>query len=159
MSNVGKEINLGIKLSKGDGKLTYESTDENVVKVSDGKLTVVGAGTCNIVVKAAETDAYKETEQTIAVKIEKGQQTIKLPTSEIKKHLSDKPVKVEAQIEAPGDGNIEFITNENDVLSVTKDGMVTIHKTGTARIYAIATSTKAFNQEMIYAISTTIVNK
>lgn len=158
MSNVGKEINLGIKLSKGDGKLTYESTDENVVKVSDGKLTVVGAGTCNIVVKAAETDAYKETEQTIAVKIEKGQQTIKLPTSEIKKHLSDKPFKVEAQIEAPGDGNIEFITNENDVLSVTKDGMVTIHKTGTARIYAIATSTKDFNREISDAIVVTVVN-
>lgn len=157
MSNVGKEINLEIKLSKGDGKLTYESTDEKVVKVNDRKLTIVGAGTCNVVVKAAETKNYKETEQIIVVKIEKGKQTIKLPTSEITKDLSDKTFKVEAQIETPGDGKIEFITNETDVLSVTKDGMVTIHKTGTARIYAIATSTKDFNREISDAIVVTVV--
>ena len=50
-----------IKHAKGDGSVTYKSSDENVATVDEsGKVTIVGAGTATITATAAETGDYKD---------------------------------------------------------------------------------------------------
>ena len=107
-------------------------------------------------IKASETKEYKETEEKVTIKIDKGYQKIKVPVTSYKKYVSDKNFKLEAYVEAPGDGKVEFIANENDVVKVSKDGEVTILGPGTARVYAVATGTNDFNRDISDAIVITV---
>lgn len=158
MNDAGKEIALDATLTRGDGTLSYRSSNEKVAKVNGNKIIITGTGNCDIIVTSSETDKYKETTQAVKIEVEKGQQTIKLPVSTYKKLTTDVPFKLEAYVEAPGDGKIEFIANENDVLKVTRDGEVTILGEGTAQVYAIAKATDSFRREVSDAI-TVIVEK
>lgn len=49
-------------LTSGDGAITYQSSDENVVIAAPktGKITIKGVGTTTVTVKAAQTDNYSE---------------------------------------------------------------------------------------------------
>ena len=156
MNDSGKSFTIDAKITRGNGNLTYETTNEKIATVKDGKVTIVGRGKCNIVIKASETKEYKETEEKVTIKIDKGYQKIKVPVISYKKHVSDKNFKLEAYVEAPGDGKVEFIANENDVVKVSKDGEVTILGPGTARVYAVATGTNNFNRDISDAIVITV---
>ena len=156
MNDSGKSFTIDAKITRGNGNLTYETTNEKIATVKDGKVTIVGRGKCNIVIKASETKEYKETEEKVTIKIDKGYQKIKVPVTSYKKYVSDKNFKLEAYVEAPGDGKVEFIANENDVVKVSKDGEVTILGPGTARVYAVATGTNNFNRDISDAIVITV---
>lgn len=70
-----KAFKLNVKVKKGDGKLTYKSSDKKVVKVDGkGKVTIKGTGTAAITVKAEKTAKYnaKSVKITIKVKPAKG---------------------------------------------------------------------------------------
>lgn len=49
-------------LTSGDGAITYQSSDENVVIAAPktGKITIKGVGTATVTVRAAQTDNYSE---------------------------------------------------------------------------------------------------
>lgn len=49
-------------LTSGDGAITYQSSDENVVIAAPktGKITIKGVGTTTVTVRAAQTDNYSE---------------------------------------------------------------------------------------------------
>ena len=48
--------------NKGDGEITYESSDTSVATIdSEGNVTINKIGTCIITATASETDAYRET--------------------------------------------------------------------------------------------------
>jgi len=69
----GKSDKLDAKLEAGDGALTYETSDKNVVTVDkDGKLKAKAIGFAVITVTAAETEKYgqavKEVKVTVAPK-------------------------------------------------------------------------------------------
>ena len=56
-----KTVTNPIKHTKGDGSVTYKSSDENVATVDEsGTVTIVGAGTAIITATAAETGDYKD---------------------------------------------------------------------------------------------------
>ena len=56
-----KTVTNPINHTKGDGSVTYKSSDENVATVDEsGKVTIVGAGTATITATAAETGDYKD---------------------------------------------------------------------------------------------------
>lgn len=158
MNDAGKKIALDATLTRGNGTLSYRSTNEKVAKVDGNNIIITGTGNCDIIITASETDKYKETTQAVKIEVEKGQQKIKIPVSTYKKLTTDAPFKLEAYVEAPGDGKIEFIANENNVLKVTRDGEVTILGEGTTQVYAIAKATDSFRREVSDAI-TIIVEK
>lgn len=158
MNDAGKEIDLNATITRGDGNLSFKSTNEKVAKVNGNKIIITGTGKCDIVITASETEKYKETTQNVKIEVEKGQQVIKIPVSTYKKLTTDAPFQLEAFVESPGDGKIEFIANENDVLKVTRSGEVTILGEGTAQVYAIAKATDFFRREVSDAI-TVIVEK
>lgn len=61
--------------ASSDYTVTYASDDDAVAKVENGKVTIVGEGETNIVatIKPTDTNKYKETSATFAVKVEKKQ--------------------------------------------------------------------------------------
>ena len=62
-------------LTANDYTVTYTSKNDAVAKVENGKVTIVGEGETNIVatIKPTDTNKYKETSATFAVKVEKKQ--------------------------------------------------------------------------------------
>lgn len=64
--------------ASSDYTVTYASDNNAVAKVENGKVTIVGEGETNIVatIKPTDTNKYKETSATFAVKVEKKQTTV-----------------------------------------------------------------------------------
>ena len=62
-------------LTANDYTVTYTSKNDAVAKVENGKVTIVGEGETNIVatIKPTDTNKYKESSATFAVKVEKKQ--------------------------------------------------------------------------------------
>ena len=62
-------------LTANDYTVTYASNNDAVAKVENGKVSIVGEGETNIVatIKPTDTNKYKETSATFAVKVEKKQ--------------------------------------------------------------------------------------
>lgn len=71
-------------LTANDYTVTYASDNSAVAKVENGKVTIVGEGETNIVatIKPTDTNKYKETSATFAVKVEK-KQTPVTPTEDV----------------------------------------------------------------------------
>lgn len=65
-------------LTANDYTVTYTSKNDAVAKVENGKVTIVGEGETNIVatIKPTDTNKYKESSATFAVKVEKEQTTV-----------------------------------------------------------------------------------
>ena len=73
-----------ITLTAKDYTVTYASDNNAVAKVENGKVSFVGEGETNIVatIKPTDTNKYKETSATFAVKVEK-KQTPVTPTEDV----------------------------------------------------------------------------
>ena len=71
-------------LTANDYTVTYASNNDAVAKVENGKVCFVGEGETNIVatIKPTDTNKYKETSATFAVKVEK-KQTPVTPTEDV----------------------------------------------------------------------------
>lgn len=72
-------------LTASDYTVTYASDDDAVAKVENGKVSFVGEGETNIVatIKPTDTNKYKETSATFAVKVEKKQTPVTPTESEV----------------------------------------------------------------------------
>lgn len=66
-----KAFSIGAKLSKGNGKLTYKSSNTKIAKVSSkGKVTLTGkTGTVKITVTAASSNNYNKAAKTVTIKV------------------------------------------------------------------------------------------
>ncbi len=66
-----KAFKLGAKVTTGNGKLSFKSSDKKVATVSSttGKVTIKGTGACTITVTAAKTSTYKAKSVTITIKV------------------------------------------------------------------------------------------
>lgn len=88
-----KTVSLAATTS-GDGKLTYESSNPAVAKVSSsGVVTAVTPGSTKITVSAAETNNYKSATRTVTVTVKKGANTLKAKTKKAKLKASFKTLK------------------------------------------------------------------
>lgn len=149
MDDKDKNVDLGVQLTKGDGKLSYRSTNNKVATVNEkGIVTIQGGGTCNIVVTASETEQYKETTANVVVKVSKGQQTITVPQTNYTKYEGDEGFWLKASVDKPGDGKLTFIANDNSVVDVREDGYVTIVGTGKTTVYPVASTTASYQRSI-----------
>lgn len=70
--------------------------------------------------------------------------------------MADKKFKLAATVAKPGNGTISYITNNEDIITISKDGYITPKKTGTAKVYAIAAGTNEFEEAVSDSITLTI---
>ena len=176
---------LDVDLAEGDGALTFETSDENVVRVSSrGLVTVNGAGTATITVNAAETKAYYSAVFTITVTVK--QKTI-IPDPEPEKPTTEEPTTEDPTTEvikktqkftgtdsytktegdgafaldvdlAEGDGALTFVSSDDKVVKVSSRGLATVVGAGTAKITVNAAETTAY-YSATFTISVTVKSK
>lgn len=78
-------------LTANDYTVTYASDNNSVAKVENGKVSFVGEGETNIVatIKPTDTNKYKETSATFAVKVEKKQTPVTPTEGEVIYNFTD----------------------------------------------------------------------
>lgn len=117
--------------------LTYTSSNSAVATVDkNGKLTAVSAGTCTITCAAADNSKIKDT-CTVTVVVPVGQVKLKHSAASVEKGdtiaLGASATPVNATNKA-----VSFSSSDNSIAKVSKDGVVTGVKKGTATITATA---------------------
>ncbi len=156
MDHAGESLSLSARLKHGDGTLSFAADTSDVVKLSGSTAEVVGVGTCSLTVTASATPSFAETRRTVQIIVDRGTQCIELPKRQIIKPLGA-PFLLEAAL-SRGDGTLRFQTNDNPVLDVMPDGIVTPKSAGTAQIYVTAEATKLFKMQVSEPIEVTITD-
>lgn len=138
-----------------DGKITFSSSNESVVKVNaeTGQLTVVGAGTAIISVSGAETDyRLAPVTKTYTVYIEKATPVIAFPTAEINATYGE-TVPLNPLTVTWYEGTVTYASVNEEKAIVTADGVVTTLGAGDVTIKGIAPETSNFKRgEVTYML-------
>ena len=138
-----------------DGKITFSSSDESVVKVDPdtGVLTVVGAGTAIISVKGAETDyRLAPAVKTYTVYIEKATPGIAFPATEINAVYGE-TVPLNQLTVTWYEGTVTYASANEKKATVTAEGVVTTKGAGDVIIKGIAPETRNFKRgEVTYVL-------
>lgn len=115
----------------GDGILSFNSSNENVVAVDSksGLAKITGAGTVNITIEASETDNYKKAVKTICITVNKADPRLKLTKKSYRKTFGASPFNPGISAKA----NISYKTN-NSKVAIVRNGKIIIKSCGTAII-------------------------
>ena len=138
-----------------DGKITFSSSNEKVVKVNaeTGELTVVGAGTAIISVSGAETDyRLAPVTKTYTVYIEKATPVIAFPATEINAVYGE-TVPLNQLTVTWYEGTVTYASTNEKKATVTAEGVVTTKGAGDVIIKGIAPETSNFKRgEVTYML-------
>lgn len=148
MNSVGKRTRLNVNLTKGDGKLTYVSSDSGVVRMNGNEATIVGPGRCDVTVTAQKTARYAKSTRRIKILVAKGKQRIIIKKKRYRKTRKSKPFYLKAKVGKPGNGRLTFHLAKKGVVKVSPAGKVRILKKGTAKVYAKAGATAGFYEAL-----------
>lgn len=112
------------------GAISYESDNDKVIAVQDGKLTIKGVGTAAITVKAAGNSNYYPATKTVTVTVkDKAANAITGVSSSYTKKYGDKAFTLSAKAV----GTISYVSSAPEVVAVS-GGKVTIKGAGKAVI-------------------------
>lgn len=117
-----------------DKAVEWYSLDENIVTVTEGVITAVGAGTAKVIAKSAISDVQGE------IEIEVRQQVTGITLDITEKTINKDSSFILTATVLPQnayDKNVVWQTSDGEILTVT-DGTVTGIKTGTADIIAVS---------------------
>ena len=108
-----------------DGKITFKSSNENVVKVNaeTGELTVIGAGTATITVSGEETDYRLAPTTSYNVIIDKASPVFSFKTDSITVNEGDSLKLNELEIQMY-DGKVVYTSSDDSIATVNADGVV-----------------------------------
>lgn len=149
--------------AKAEGKLSYESDNEEVAVVSkSGKVHIIGEGTATITVKAEATDTKTEATKAITITVSKADETKGVTTApkadetkEVKsqsikcsstytKAYGDKAFALNAATD--GNGTLSYVSSNTKVATVDKNGKVSIKGIGTTTITVKAAATDNYKE-------------
>ena len=126
-----------------DGKITFSSSNESVVKVNaeTGQLTVVGAGTAIISVSGAETDyRLAPVTKTYTVWIDKATPVFSFEKAAVTANLGDAVPENKLNV-GLYDGEVQYTSSDETVATVSQDGVVTALAIGEVTITATGAET------------------
>ena len=131
---VNDEITTGASLTPAEaGNLVYTSSDEKVVKVENGVIKALAAGTATITVSYAGTDKYAAAQsKTIAVTVTKVPTEITVEKATLELKVGDE-VSTGASLTPAKAGSLVY-TSSNEKVAVVKDGKIKALAAGTATI-------------------------
>ena len=127
-----------------DGKITFSSSDESVVKVDPdtGVLTVVGAGTAIISVKGAETDyRLAPAVKTYTVYIEKATPAFSFAQANVTAVLGEAVPENKLTV-GLYDGEVQYASSDEAIATVDANGVVTTKAPGQVIITATGAETE-----------------
>ncbi len=125
-----------------DGKLTWSSSNEKVVKVNaeTGELTVVGAGTATITVSGAETD-YRLAPSSISYSVVIDKATPEFAFEQAEIESADGFVPQNKLSIGLYDGTVVYTSSDEEIATVDADGKVTAKQAGSVTIIATGAET------------------
>lgn len=127
-----------------DGKITFSSSDESVVKVDPdtGVLTVTGAGTAIISVKGAETDyRLAPAVKTYTVYIEKARPAFSFAKANVTAVLGEAVPENKLTV-GLYDGEVTYASSDEAIATVDANGVVTTKALGQVIITATGAETE-----------------
>lgn len=132
---------LGAKVTKGNGKLTYSTSNRKVIRYDSksGKFVIAGAGNAYIYIYAGETSAYAKTLVKIPVTVNKKSQKITTSRRSYTKYYGTGTFSLKAK--ASGGGKLTYRTSNSKVAAVSSKGTVTLKGYGKAIITIKAAKT------------------
>ena len=126
--------------ASAEGVLTYSSNNTSVADVSSaGVVSLKGFGSTVITITAAETDKYKTAVKKVNVTVNKPPQTI-LGADSFTKEFGCGPFGLGASAE----GALSYESSNNNIVTVSSSGVVTVKSAGTAVITVIAAETDKY---------------
>lgn len=126
--------------ASAEGTLTYSSNNTSVADVSSsGVVSLKGFGSTVITITAAETDKYKTAVKKVNVTVNKPPQTI-LGADSFAKEFGCGPFGLGASAE----GALSYESSNNNIVTVSSSGVVTVKSAGTAVITVIAAETDKY---------------
>ena len=150
--NVNGEADIGATLTPGDaGNLTYKSSDENIVKVEDGKIIALKEGNATITLSFKGDNKYATAEnKTINVTVSLNDASISVNNKTLDL-LIDGTFTIVATT-TPEGVNVTFVQDDSGVYIVDENGVVTALKNGTGSVLV------KVGGDGVYAENSTIVN-
>ena len=126
--------------ASAEGVLTYSSNNTSVADVSSaGVVSLKGFGSTVITITATETDKYKTAVKKVNVTVNKPPQTI-LGADSFTKEFGCGPFGLGASAE----GALSYESSNNNIVTVSSSGVVTVKSAGTAVITVIAAETDKY---------------
>ena len=123
-----------------EGALSYSSNNTSVADVSSaGVVSLKGFGSTVITITAAETDKYKTAVKKVNVTVNKPPQTI-LGADSFTREFGCGPFGLGASAE----GALSYESSNNNIVTVSSSGVVTVKSAGTAVITVIAAETDKY---------------
>lgn len=125
------KVSLGASLSKGNGKLSYKSSDTSVVSVDSSGNLVFGKasklGTAAITITAAKTGSFAKAVKTIKVTSIKGTPTLKYTAVQEHNH-DESPFSLGVTPTEPvalsmSSGNPKIVSIENDLIKINQNNI------------------------------------
>lgn len=132
-------------LAKGDGEISYKSSNEEVAKVIDkkGTLSINGIGTTVITIDVAGNSNYYAASTTVTVNVSKG--TPKINGTERYERIYGTASFVLDTKLIKGDGTISYKSSNSSAIEVDKStGKIKINKIGAVTITAYVAETDKF---------------
>ena len=135
---------LDIVLEKGNGPLSYASSNPKAAEVSGtGEVKITGAGSTTVTVTASETEQFKKCEYQVSIKVAKAAQRISGKSS-YSKAAGGGQFRLDAK-RMSGNGSLSYLSANRTVATVSNSGMVTIKKPGNTVITVTAAATANYN--------------
>lgn len=126
--------------ASAEGTLSYSSNNTSVADVSSsGVVSLKGFGSTVITITAAETDKYKTAVKKVNVTVNKPPQAI-LGADSFTKEFGCGPFGLGASAE----GALSYESSNNNIMTVSSSGVVTVKSAGTAVITVIAAETDKY---------------
>ena len=149
-----ESVGTGAALTPGDaGSLNYTSSNEDVVKVENGKIIAVGAGKATIIVSFTGNDNYAAAEsKNIAVTVTPLDASISVNKTKYELIVGD-----EADIVAnatPKGLVIDYATDDTNIVTIDKNGHITALSNGTALIFVSVGDNRIYDYEVVNVIVT-----
>lgn len=150
--NPGASAALNASCLSG-GALRYESSDESVATVgTDGSVTAVGCGTCEITVTSPETDTYAASVKKVSVQVVRKAQSL-TGTAAYGCSVGDAPFLLD--VAALGGAALSYESSDGAVAAVGSDGTVTITGAGACVITVTAAETAEY-QSGSFTVTVTV---
>ena len=142
-----------------DGKITFSSSNENVVKVDPdtGVLTVVGAGTATITVSGAETDYRLAPVTYYTVIIEKASPVFSFEKASVEAELGQAVPENKLTVQMY-DGTVQYTSSNDEIATVDANGVVTVKAVGEVTITALGPATSNCNEAVSSSYVLTITD-
>jgi len=132
---VNNQIQISPSGGDGDGEFTFSSNDESICTVdNDGNVTRVSIGSCSInVIKGADLEYAQKTFQTSFNITCDEQPALTLVSNG---NWSNQDTR-QIHIAGGGNGHVTWMTSDSDICSISNNGLLTQHATGSCNVTAI----------------------